>query len=94
MFNFFTDFFNDGRDFLPMYFARGDNSGSLYLNIASPYRQRAVSRYIRSKGAEGLPEEEVEEMELFSRLFRKTVRGKITRGFICCVPKRDKHRKH
>ena len=21
------------------------------------------------------------------------MRGKITRGFICCVPKRDKHRK-
>lgn len=68
---FFTDFFNDGRDFLSMYFARGDNSGSLYLNIASPYRQRAVSRYIRSKGAEGLPEEEVEEMELFFQIIQE-----------------------
>ena len=68
---FFTDFFNDGRDFLPMYFARGDNSGSLYLNIASPYRQRAISRYIRSKGAEGLPEEEVEEMELFFQIIQE-----------------------
>jgi hypothetical protein len=43
----------------------------LYLNIASPYRQRAVSRYIRSKGAEGLPEEEVEEMELFFQIIQE-----------------------
>lgn len=68
---FFTDFFNDGRDFLPMFFFRGAESGELYLNIANPYRCRAVSRYIQTKGVEGLSEEDAEEMRLFYQIIQE-----------------------
>lgn len=73
-----------------MFFKRGANSGELYLNIANPYRLIAVSRYVQTKGVEGLSEKDAEEMQLFSRLFRRMMPGKkILNGCICYALKED-----
>lgn len=72
-----------------MFFKRGASPGELYLNIANPYRLIAVSRYVQTKGVEGLSEKDTEEMQLFSRLFRRMMPGKkILNGCICYVLKK------
>lgn len=64
-------FFLDGRYFLPMFFKRGASPGELYLNIANPYRLIAVSRYVQTKGVEGLSEKDTEEMQLFFQIIQE-----------------------
>lgn len=57
--------------FLPMFFKRGASPGELYLNIANPYRLIAVSRYVQTKGVEGLSEKDTEEMQLFFQIIQE-----------------------
>ena len=66
-----ADFFLDGRYFLPMFFKRGASPGELSLNIANPYRLIAVSRYVQTKGVEGLSEKDTEEMQLFFQIIQE-----------------------
>ena len=64
-----ADFFLDGRYFLPMFFKRGASPGELYLNMANPYRLIAVSRYVQTKGVEGLSEKDTSFWENEGSIF-------------------------
>lgn len=73
-----------------MFFKRGANSGELYLNIANPYRLIAVSRYVQTKGVEGLSEKDAEEMRLFFQIIQENdAWQKILNGCICYALKED-----
>lgn len=54
-----------------MFFKRGASPGELYLNMANPYRLIAVSRYVQTKGVEGLSEKDTEEMQLFFQIIQE-----------------------
>lgn len=72
-----------------MFFKRGASPGELYLNIANPYRLIAVSRYVQTKGVEGLSEKVAEEMQLFFQIIQENdAWQKILNGCICYVLKK------
>lgn len=72
-----------------MFFKRGASPGELYLNIANPYRLIAVSRYVQTKGVEGLSEKDTEEMQLFFQIIQENdAWQKMLNGCICYVLKK------